>query len=328
MRSSNAGRRHGCITVKALEDLENSVELHYDAQQRKYGLLFRKTVRNGSTKSRSALPARIRVTAFPDDLELSRAYGIQHPLIFGELGFRAFTPDGKNLRHRIRRLDPCNIEIDLLLENQDTGHCFPLSSGATTTISYSFAVGDDKWGPYLSRHITHPTRNLSADLVFPKGLLEGVWIEENPGPEGADPLPVQRRAVNAEFEGWGWSIKNPDLESRFVLRWTFKDGRHKKLKEQFVRSLQAPHTSLHHSEDFRAVSWRDRVFRFSPTQAKVIKVLMSAARAGGGELHEDEIIGRVQSGASRLVDLFREHPAWRSLIIRGSSKGVFRLDLD
>ena len=80
------------------------------------------------------------------------------------------------------------------------------------------------------------------------------------------------------------------------------------------------------SGDFRSCRWYGRYFRFTYTQSKVVKLLFEAWQRGAPELAESTILNRVNSGAVRLYDLFRGHPAWGSLIIT-AGRGLYQLNL-
>lgn len=79
------------------------------------------------------------------------------------------------------------------------------------------------------------------------------------------------------------------------------------------------------SEDYRSVSWQGQEFRFTATQAKVVRLLREAQLSKTPEIGQDQLLEKAGSQLSQLRDLFRRNPAWRKLIISGSTRGSFRL---
>jgi hypothetical protein len=89
-----------------------------------------------------------------------------------------------------------------------------------------------------------------------------------------------------------------------------------------------------HSSDFRSVVWYGTPFQFTPTQAACVKVLWREWENGTPEVGEDAILEdpEVEADAKRLIDVFRDkksptgyHPAWRTMIVVGATKGSYRL---
>jgi hypothetical protein len=84
-----------------------------------------------------------------------------------------------------------------------------------------------------------------------------------------------------------------------------------------------------HSKDYRSVSWRGEQFSFSANQAAVIRELHEAWTNGTPELGHETLLQAVDKEAppERLNVLFRGHPAWKTLIVDGKTKGSYRLAL-
>jgi hypothetical protein len=82
-----------------------------------------------------------------------------------------------------------------------------------------------------------------------------------------------------------------------------------------------------HSADFRSVHWYGKDYTFTPTQAACVKLLWGANENGTPELGQDTILlhPTVEAGASRLRDVFKGHPAWDLLIVKGTTQGAYRL---
>jgi hypothetical protein len=80
-----------------------------------------------------------------------------------------------------------------------------------------------------------------------------------------------------------------------------------------------------HSPDFRQVVWYGTTYRFSATQAAVIKILWEAREQGTPEVGGATLLEGAGSEASRVRDLFRSAPAWDDGMIGPAGKGMFRL---
>lgn len=84
-----------------------------------------------------------------------------------------------------------------------------------------------------------------------------------------------------------------------------------------------------YSVDCRCVNWYGTVHTFTPTQAACVKVLIDHYKKGIPEVGEDGILESswVDSSQKRLASVFDngKHPAWGTVIVPGSKKGMFRL---
>jgi len=80
-----------------------------------------------------------------------------------------------------------------------------------------------------------------------------------------------------------------------------------------------------HSPDFRSVRWFGTDYTFTATQAAIVKVLWEAWERDTSNVGSETLLEAADSKTSRLVDAFRNHPAWGTLIVDGSTKGSKRL---
>lgn len=69
----------------------------------------------------------------------------------------------------------------------------------------------------------------------------------------------------------------------------------------------------------------DSTYFFGPMQAKVVKLLWRAAEEGVGEVSQTELLKGAGSESVKLCDVFRRHPAWGRLVVRGERPGTYRL---
>lgn len=80
-----------------------------------------------------------------------------------------------------------------------------------------------------------------------------------------------------------------------------------------------------HSPDFRSINWFGERYSFTPTQAAVVKILWQAWSEGVPEVGVAYLLENSGSEAARLPDLFRTHPAWKTLIVEGTTQGTYCL---
>lgn len=94
-----------------------------------------------------------------------------------------------------------------------------------------------------------------------------------------------------------------------------------------VSTAESPNGEFRAAPGFRSVWWRGEQFTFGSKQAQVVELLFEAHQRGTPDIGQDHILVEVESRAGRLRDLFKNHPAWNRLIIRGDGKGIFRLNI-
>lgn len=88
-----------------------------------------------------------------------------------------------------------------------------------------------------------------------------------------------------------------------------------------------------HSEDFASVTWNGVHYSFTPTQARCVSVLWNAWKAGTPGVFSGTVIERADVASERLDMVFRvkvegksrSHPAWGTMIVKGSTNSSFRL---
>lgn len=82
-----------------------------------------------------------------------------------------------------------------------------------------------------------------------------------------------------------------------------------------------------HSEDFRSVLWFGVNYSFTANQAAAVKMLWSNWKNGTPDVGDATLLEAVDHGSppARLNVLFRDSPAWGTMIVRGATKGTHRL---
>jgi len=93
--------------------------------------------------------------------------------------------------------------------------------------------------------------------------------------------------------------------------------------------LRHPDDPNVHSGDFRSVRWFGTSYSFTKNQAACVKVLWAAWEAGTPELDGLTVVVRAEVSQARLIDVFRSkgkpQPAWGTMIVKGKTKGAYRL---
>jgi hypothetical protein len=82
-----------------------------------------------------------------------------------------------------------------------------------------------------------------------------------------------------------------------------------------------------HSDDFCSVHWYGTDYVFTTTQRGCVRLLWKALDNGTPILSQQYILEHpdVEAESSRLSDLFKNHPAWGTMIVPGGSAGTFQL---
>ena len=100
---------------------------------------------------------------------------------------------------------------------------------------------------------------------------------------------------------------------------------------ELLRSQSAPTSrELHepqarHSPDFRSVIWFGQTYSFTANQAACVRLLWEAWENGTPELSGAKILEEADIDQDRLSAVFRDHPAWKTMIRPGHTKGAYRL---
>jgi len=81
------------------------------------------------------------------------------------------------------------------------------------------------------------------------------------------------------------------------------------------------------SVDGRTIWFGGKERTLTSRQAEVVQLLYSSHKSRTSALSQDYLMEEIGSPGSRLRDLFRKSPLWGTLIVRGGTKGTFRLNI-
>ncbi len=106
---------------------------------------------------------------------------------------------------------------------------------------------------------------------------------------------------------------------------------HADLRNHGASQFTGPHPPAsilptRHSDDFRSVHWFGTDYFFTEAQADCIRVLWKAWANGTPDLSQDYILAEAEVESPRLSYLFSDHPAWKTMIVSGHTKGTFQLN--
>lgn len=109
------------------------------------------------------------------------------------------------------------------------------------------------------------------------------------------------------------------------LRIDLDDGDKLRLPVPAVnRSQRSARPACSHSPDFRSANWFGQDYSFSGPQAAAVRLLWQAWEDGAPDVGQETLLEAAGTNGSRLRDVFKDHPAWGSLIVT-VSRGTYRL---
>ena len=85
--------------------------------------------------------------------------------------------------------------------------------------------------------------------------------------------------------------------------------------------------TFRYSEDYRSIRTRHGFFVLTTAQAVAVEMLHSAWLNKTPELGQATILERIETPLNRLRDIFKSDAAWGKLVVRGTRKDTYRLNL-
>jgi len=79
---------------------------------------------------------------------------------------------------------------------------------------------------------------------------------------------------------------------------------------------------------YRSVFWDGREFTFTKMQALAVGVLWAAWQGGTPDVPQAEVLRQIGSDQMYLRSVFAKNPAWGTLVVEGTAKGLVRLAVD
>ena len=81
------------------------------------------------------------------------------------------------------------------------------------------------------------------------------------------------------------------------------------------------------SGDYSEVTQGNITYYFAPMLANAVRYMHERHRKGDKIIYQQEILDHVKSGSGYLKDIFKDHPAWGTLIVRAKNN-YYKLDID
>ncbi len=160
-------------------------------------------------------------------------------------------------------------------------------------------------------------------------------------PTGDDPDPVKECVVCLEkLYGGPLPTPEPRLSWFGYIRWRDKPDeeersinmiRYASNLRQWAKDRLAALTGevkgCRHSDCFRSVLWSGTEYAFTEQQATAVRVLWEHWERGTPDVSGQYLLEAAESNSGRVDLLFRDHPAWKTMIHPGRTKGTYRLTL-
>ncbi len=89
---------------------------------------------------------------------------------------------------------------------------------------------------------------------------------------------------------------------------------------------KTPTQTLVHSDDFRNIKYDSKEWSLTPNQSRAAQRLIESLRNGTPEIGQDTILEELGVSTKRLRDVFKGSSAWNVLIVRGKTKGTYRIN--
>lgn len=80
-----------------------------------------------------------------------------------------------------------------------------------------------------------------------------------------------------------------------------------------------------YSPGFRSVHWFGTDYSFTGQQGAVVQILLEAWEKGTPDVGDATLLEKAGSESKRLKDVFKNHPAWGTMIVQGETKGTHQL---
>jgi hypothetical protein len=197
----------------------------------------------------------------------------------------------------------------------------PLISAEEVVARLLYRVGSPKFGPYRTRVYFARCLDRVASFAQVRSALE----------QHRDHAPVILLSTTS------WRRIHLELPARhaLLLLSDVAELRGQRLKfndEAFLTKLRGEDAAFRKggigyvfSSGFRSAVVGDQNYEFTKKQAEVVEVLFGAFESGLHKMHQDEIMGSVDS-SQRIGQLFHGHPAYGTFIV-GDSHGYYWLAL-
>lgn len=100
-----------------------------------------------------------------------------------------------------------------------------------------------------------------------------------------------------------------------------------KLVERNYQNAEQLGNQLAVADDFSWIRCEKGEFTFTTNQRPVIKALLADLEKGGLGLSQSHLLQLAGGSSNELRDLFKDHPAWKVVVVQSARKDMFKLAL-
>jgi hypothetical protein len=151
--------------------------------------------------------------------------------------------------------------------------------------------------------------NIAQEFAKTELLMAGDDVAKYPEPESKGTSPGEEADLVRFAEG----------SARFAAEIASDEPQSRRATEP---TLQFDHTS-----DYRCICFRGTPYSLTHNQAIIVKILHEACPRRFPEVAKRKLLEGIQSETSRVRDSFKGSPLWGTLVMGGSKKGFYRLNL-
>ena len=304
--------------------LLDRVEIHFE--EGRYRAVFRRVLQSLDRKPIERVYAKVDVQVFPDNPNKNYEYYNRYPIDISDLQFSAFTyfKNRKlDLDWKVRDRAPSRVELDIVMAEPE-GNGEALFEGSEEVfVEYSFLASPETWGPYLERHVMRPIERLEVHISLPEDEFSVIEACRYAKPERMPINPEATQRTERGFMILDWACDAPTANDRFRFYWKFKDGRERRIQEEFEAQLKQARFI---TPDGKSVLIDGKEVRASKSQIACIKVMLQA-KLDGELLEQAEIIRRAGYRSKKIQDIFKSQGAMTAAwsLIESPARGHFRL---
>lgn len=210
------------ITMPVTLEVDNEVaSLSYSGGR--YRCTVERLIHNIGNHPVTYYPVRIDVDRFPNDPQASRAFYRGSPLRLSDLHFTAELGDEhpEPMRINVKHDHDAFKKLELLFENDTLK--FPLYPNEKAVLRYSYSVPAGQYGRWFQREIRFPTRAITMNLMFPRGLQPQVSRESISYVGRQEPEMITSYDTSEDVVVYSMQPERVLLTSQLRMEWTFPE---------------------------------------------------------------------------------------------------------
>jgi len=111
---------------------------------------------------------------------------------------------------------------------------------------------------------------------------------------------------------------------------TLSDQVNEVLKQQTkapVQQMNQLAQGISAAPDYRCINCQGQIYTFTSRQSQIIEILFASYQNGTPDVGQDYLLETLNIDSTRLRDVFRSSDAWGTLVIKGTKRGTYRLNI-